>query len=317
MIITKKYPLLMLLVMPLYILGQAPVNKWVSKAGGLGAEISYSIAIDKNNNSYITGSFSGTTDFGNSIYLTSSGSEDIFIAKYDSLGICQWAVKASGDSSDLGRGITVDTLGNVYVIGFFLSPNIDFGNSQVLSNYGSEDIFIAKYNNLGICLWAKKAGGNISDYGYGITIDKAGSIYITGDFSDTALFGGNTITSTDRDIFIAKYNDAGNCIWAKKAGGIWADHGNSIATDNNGALFITGYFEGTAHFDIDSLICNGQSDVFIARLDTSGNFQWVRGGGNVNDDYGKFVTIDTTLPFLALTPLNKIFYYIFLLNLFS
>ena len=88
---------------------------WATKAGGTDAEVAYSIAVDNKGNSYITGAFRGTAVFG-TINLTaagSSGSYDIFIAKYDKFGRLKWAKQAGGPNVyDFGYGIAVDDSGN-------------------------------------------------------------------------------------------------------------------------------------------------------------------------------------------------------------
>ena len=113
-----------------------------------------------------------------------------------------------------------------------------------LVSYGYDDIFIAKYDASGNCLWAKNAGGIGYDYGYGIATDANGNSYVTGSFYGTATFGTIQLVSYGYDdIFIAKYDASGNCIWAKKAGGINWDFGYSISTDGNGNEFITGIFK--------------------------------------------------------------------------
>src|SRR5713101_3673598 len=98
---------------------------WAAKAGGSDIDIGYGIAADASGNVYVTGFFSGTATFG-STNLSSSGLEDIFVAKYDAAGTLQWARQAGGSAYDEGLGIAVDGTGNVFVIGFF-QGNASFG----------------------------------------------------------------------------------------------------------------------------------------------------------------------------------------------
>src|SRR5204862_5881892 len=110
----------------------------------------------------------------------------------------------------------------------------------------------------------------------------------TGYFYGTATFGTFNITSTGaQDIFIAKYNNAGACLWAKKAGGTSADLGNGITVDNLGNVIITGEFAGTATFGSTSLTsASGSVDVFTTKLDGNGNFLWAKKGGGIHYDRG-------------------------------
>ena len=104
-------------------------------------------------------------------------------------------------------------------------------------------------------VWAKRAGGTGSAFGFGIAVDTAGNSYVTGGFEGTATFGPGetnetTLTSAagDRDIFVAKYDASGDLLWAKRAGGEGFDRSFGIAVDAAGNSYVTGGFEGTATF---------------------------------------------------------------------
>jgi len=185
--------------------------------GGTSNDLVAGIATDSSGNAYVTGHFSGTTTFG-STSLTSSGNEDAFVAKLNSSGSWQWAVKVSSSYPIRGYGIAVDSSGNAYVTGF-LASTVYFGSIQI--NQGSNrDIFIAKLNSTGSWQWAVKAGGGSDDTGYGIAVDSSGNAYVTGHFQNTATFGNTSLTSSgSNDIFVAKMDTNGSWQWAVKAGG--------------------------------------------------------------------------------------------------
>ena len=177
---------------------------WATKAGGTSYAVGKAIAIDEIGNSYITGYFYETATFG-SYSLTSSGEQDIFVAKMGATGNWLWATKAGGNSHDGGYGITTDDAGNSYVTGWF-RDTATFG-SQSLTSSGDIDIFVAKINEFGNWKWANQAGGISEDVGYGIKIDGAGNSYVTGLFCYTATFGSYSLTSSGNwDIFVAKLN---------------------------------------------------------------------------------------------------------------
>src|ERR1700741_3832571 len=96
---------------------------WAKKAAGSGAVQSNAVGLDAGGNTYITGSFQGTVTFGageaNQTVLNSAGNQDIFIAKYNSLGALQWAKRAGGSNVDSANGIVVDAAGNSYIAGSF------------------------------------------------------------------------------------------------------------------------------------------------------------------------------------------------------
>ena len=249
-----------------------------------------SIALDSKGNSYVTGNFGGTVTFGKT-KLNSAGKYDIFIAKYDPDGNCLWAKQAGGSGLDFGKGIAVDPTGDLYVAGTF-RDTASFGTIKLIG-YGNDDIFIAKYDNGGNCLWAEKAGGINQDDCLGISIDKNGNSYITGYFQDTASFGPVKVTGTaKREIFIAKYDPRGKCVWLKETGGGDQSIGQSISVDVSGYIYVTGNFEGFVKFGAFQLNGNGMTDIFIAKFDPSGNCIWVEQGGAKNQDVGYSIAVD-------------------------
>ena len=263
---------------------------WVNQAGGTHYDGGGKTTIDDAGNCYVSGCFMNTAYFG-PYSLTTSGLKDGFVAKLDSCGAWQWAKKAGGTSWDYARGITIDEAGNVYVLGDF-SGTAHFG-SYSLTSIGSNDIFIAKINSNGTWLWASQAGGANMDVGNAITIDDAGSSYITGIFENVAHFGSYYIQgSGSYDIFVAKINTDGVWQWAKKAGGVNYDDGKGITVDNSGNSYVTGGFEGVAYFGSDSIISYGGRDIFVAKIDTIGMWEWVTNAGGISSDKGSGIALD-------------------------
>jgi hypothetical protein len=265
--------------------------QWVIKAGGSSWDEIGGITIDELGNIFITGYFRETATFG-SYSLTSYGYRDIFVAKVDANGNWQWAAKAGGSDGDNGNGITIDDAGNTYVTGYF-EDTATFG-SQTLISYGDCDIFVAKLDANGNWLWATKAGGgDCDDIGLGITIDDDRNTYITGYYEDTATFGSHSLTSYGyRDIFVAKVDANGNWKWAANAGGISNDYGNGVAIDDAGNTYITGYFKDTATLGSQTLISYGDRDIFLAKVNASGNWQWAANAGGSDFDAAYGITID-------------------------
>jgi hypothetical protein len=144
-------------------------------------------------------------------------------------------------------------------------------------------------------IWANQAGGTSYDYGYGIAVDDNGNSYVTGYFSSIATFGNTTLTSSSSeyaDIFVAKLDSSGNWLWAKKAGGTSWDHGYGIAVDAKGNSYVTGYFYGSATFGTTTLTSSGSYDIFVAKMDSNGNWLWVKQAGGTNEDGGISIAIN-------------------------
>ncbi len=283
--------LFMFILTALWLAAQAPDWLWVKQAGGSSSDSGRGITTDGSGNSYVVGNFEGAAIFGTTT-LSSSGDHDIFIAKLDNNGNYLWAKKAGGTSNDSGIGIASDNSRNSYVTGYFFGT-ATFG-STTLTSSGDYDIFIAKLDTNGNWLWAKQAGGTNWDDGWGIYTDSSGNSYVTGNFSETATFGTTTLTSNgDWDIFIGKLDTNGNWLWAKKAGGTSDDIGRSITASSSGNSYVTGDFTGTVTFGSTTLISSGIEDTFIAKLDTNGNYLWAKKAGGSSSDFGSSIAIDS------------------------
>jgi hypothetical protein len=266
---------------------------WAKQAGGSDIDASKNIAVDGSGNSYITGEFMGSATFG-STTLTSTGSYDAFIAKYDPSGNVLWAKQSGGAGLEMGRGIAVDGSGNCYITGYF-DGSATFG-STTLTSSGSYDVFIAKYDAAGNFQWAERAGSSGEDFGRNVAVDDSGNSYITGSFKDVASFGSTTLTSIGmEDIFIASYNASGSLVWAKRAGGASKDAATGIDVDGSGNSYITGEFQNNASFGSTTLTSTGSlPDIFLARYDASGNVLWAKGAGGSSGDYGRNIAVDAS-----------------------
>ncbi|MEW6196102.1 MAG: SBBP repeat-containing protein [Bacteroidota bacterium] len=263
---------------------------WAKGAGGTGADVSYSIVVDNSNNAYITGYFSNTATFG-SIELTSAGSSDVFVVKYDTNGNIVWAKRAGGSSGDTANCITINA-SSIYLTGFFMGNTSIFGE-DTLSSVGNSDVFIVKYNTNGDAIWAKSAGGSGGEIGYYINTDADGNLYIVGNLgSGGATFSSVQLTSAGgNDIFVAKYNASGDVIWAKSAGGTGNDYGYNVAVKNKN-IYVSGYFNDVATFGSFQLTTNGGNDVFISKYDENGNVILARSVGGTGTDDGWGIALD-------------------------
>jgi len=263
---------------------------WATQAGGTWEDFGFSLALDDNGNVYVTGRFFSTAFFGTHI-INSNGWIDIFVAKLDTNGNWLWVTQAGSSDWDCGKGIKIDYLGDILVTGTFGS-SATFGSFS-LTNSGSQDIFVAKLDSNGNWLWATQAGGNGYDDSNSISIDDDGNSYITGSFEGSAIFGSNSLTSSNYDdIYVAKLDANGNWLWAAQAGGSSNDVGESIEVDIERMSYVTGSFQNTAAFGSIDLHSSGFKDVFLAKLDTSGNwiFATKAGGSGFDDCYG--ITVD-------------------------
>lgn len=147
----------------------------------------------------------------------------------------------------------------------------------------------------------KANGGTGEDIAHAVTVDASGNVFTTGFFNGTVDFdpGTGTFNLTSAgfdDIFISKLDSSGNFIWAKQIGNTLNDYSYSIALDSAVNIYTTGYFRGTTDFDpgpgIHNLTVVGGSDIFICKLDSSGNFIWANGFGSTDYDLGYSIALD-------------------------
>ncbi|RFS13320.1 SBBP repeat-containing protein [Emticicia sp. C21] len=264
--------------------------QWVQTPGGTNDNSARSIALDGNGNIYITGEYSGSATFG-ATTIYSNGSSDIFLAKYNNNGIVQWVQSAGGLLAEVSSSIAVDGSGNAYITGSY-SGTATFAGTT-LTTQGGTDIFVAKYNTSGSLQWVKSAGGTGNDSGFGIALDNNANVHITGNYEATAQFEATSHDSKGfTDIFIAKYNNIGSLQWVRSAGGTSSDEGNDIAIDGSGNVFITGNYIGLASFGINTLSAQGGYEVFVAKYNASGTYQWARSLGGTENDFGEDIVVE-------------------------
>ncbi len=287
---------------------------WAVQFGGNSAvgEQGYGVDIDAAGNVYTTGYFNGIVDFdpgAGTFNLNAGSARDIFISKLDAAGNFVWALQMggnfNGNHEDWGYDISIDAAGNIYSTGYFRGT-ADFdpgpGVFNLISPGGeTPQVFISKLDAAGNFIWAKQLGGTLTDEGRSVTIDAVGNVYTIGSFNGTGDFdpGAGTFNLTSSggsDVFVSKLDAAGDFVWAKKLGGTVIDIGYGITVDAAGNVYTTGYFQGTADFDPGAgtfnLSSTGGLDVFVSKLNASGDFVWAKQLGGATDDEANSITLD-------------------------
>lgn len=255
--------------------------EWAIGIGGLQSDDIRSIAVDDSGNVYITGSFSNTVDFdpGTSTSpITSAGASDIYLAKFTSSGQLKWVHSYGTVAADFSHLVLINDSSQIYIAG----------------NMGP-DIFIKKLSSGGNLIWTKTISGSGFKILTSGTLDQDDKLIIGGHFKGTIDFdpgsGMANLSSTganSEDPFLLKFNSSGSMLWARSFGGSSVERINSMATDANSNIYLTGFFEGTSDFDPGIGVINksssGLSDIFLMKLDTNGATLWVRTiGGNMGD----------------------------------
>lgn len=273
---------------------QAPQWIWAKSAGGTSNDETNTVKVDASGNIYLAGYFGSPTLTFGSTTLTNPG---LFFVKYDPNGNVLWAKDAGGGWA---YSVAVDALGSIYLVGSFINSPLTLG-STTLTNSGSMDIFIAKYDANGNVLWAKSAGGVNYDNGLSVAVDASGNAYVAGYFkSPTITFGTITLTNVDNtggsdDIFLAKYDINGNVLLAKSTGGTGDDLACSVTTDASGNICLVGSFTSpTLTFGSNTLTNSGLYDIFLAKYNSIGNVLWAKVEGGIDHDLAFSVTVDSS-----------------------
>ncbi|MGH1384932.1 SBBP repeat-containing protein [Kordia sp.] len=195
-----------------------------------------------------------------------------------------------GNSFDIGQAVHRDA-NNIYITGIFTETvgfDTQSGNVTLISN-GQTDVFFAKLDTTGNLLWVKQIGGASNDDGISIITDSSGNIFVLGDFLGTVDFdpsaNSTTLFSGSGNMFIAKYDSNGNFLWVTDIpGSSLSVESMSMDKDSSDNLYVTGNFRGTISYDpgsgtfvnISSSNSGNGDDIFICKIDNSGNIIFVR-----------------------------------------
>jgi hypothetical protein len=282
---------------------------WAKQAGGVGPDTARGVGSFSDDSSVISGAFENAATFGpgedDETELVSGGGADVFIARYDENGTLIWAKRAGG--ADAAGSFDVAPSGDdssIIVTGFF-HGTATFGEGDPtrtqLTSDGIDDVFLARYDSHGSLLWAKRAGGELSDLAIGVATFADDSFVLTGRFEGTATFGpgeageAELVSGGLRDIFVARYNDDGSLAWAKSAGGVGQEGSWGITTFADGSCVAVGSFNEVATFGLGednetALTSAGGSDTFVARYNGDGTLAWAKRAGSTGATVARAVS---------------------------
>lgn len=274
---------------------------------GSGAYFVFSIGLDAYSNPVIVGQFRGTIDFdpGPGVYAISSNTatpnSDAFVLKLDNNGNFLWAINFGGHGTGNtcgAKAIDTDKNNNIYVTGGFggiidFDPGIGnlFLNSAVTGGF-----YISKLDQYANLIYVKCLN-NL--YVSSIITDSKKNIYLTGNFNGNTDFdpsiGNYYLNSANGPLFLLKLDSLGNFVFARNFGEL-NSHSNSLSVDSLGNILLTGDYALTGDFDpspaTNNITAIGSQDAFILKLDSTGNFIWVKSIGDFGTDYGHSITVD-------------------------
>jgi hypothetical protein len=251
----------------------APVGgAWATRFGGTSADYGAAVAVTGNGDVVVAGVFGGAVDFGGGV-LVSSGSTDMFIAKYSAAGTHLWSRRFGGTGNERPLAMALDGSGNILVAGNF-SGTASLGGASFSSTVGSTDAFIAKYSPDGAHVWSQVFGGPLSDQLNSIAVDSQGNAIVSGFFQAdlTPMVVGTTSLNSwgMADTLLAKFSPNGVNLWAMNFYNGGRDQGNAVAVDRNDNIIVAGYY--LSFVDFGGGVRNKPGG-FLAKFSPSG--QWL------------------------------------------
>ncbi|MFX0083751.1 MAG: SBBP repeat-containing protein [Candidatus Hodarchaeota archaeon] len=231
---------------------------WSRTWGGDQSDAGYEVAVDSSDNIYLAG---WTYSYG-------LGYQSMALLKYDDSGSLLWNITWGGSGYDSCYGVVVDSLDNVYIVGYTGS----FGA-------GGDDMVIVKYNSIGLQQWNRTWGGSAilkAETAWGVAVDSLNNVYIAG---YTENFGVG-----EEDLVLLKYDDSGVQIWNRTWGGGLSERGYSVVVDTFNNIYVSG---STFSFGA------GDEDILLVKYDHSGKQLWNRTWGGGLSDSGSEVAVDS------------------------
>jgi len=233
------------------------IQLWNSTWGGSQDDRAYGLVVDSSDNIYLVGE---TYSFG-------VGGSDMCIIKYNSSGVQLWNRTWGESDYEQCRAVTLDSLGNIYIAG---RTDIDLG-----SNY-SYDMYLVKYDSLGVQIWNRTWGGSEYDECSAIAVELSNSIYLAG---NTESFGAG-----ENDMCLVKYDSTGVQLWNRTWGGSDYDECRDIALDSENNIYLTGDTESR---------WEGFDDICLVKFDNSGELQWNHTWGERFNEDSYALTLDS------------------------
>ncbi len=278
------------------------VRLWCTYLGGTSVETAEGIAIDSENNIYITGSSNSADNVFNynGWQALKNNSYDAFLTKLDPNGQLIWSTYCGGNSTDYANSICIDNSNNVYIAGTTGSGDVMGINGSKSTLTGVNDGFIAKYSSNGAKLWSTYFGGNNYDDIRSLKVDQQNNIYISGFTSSNSLLAVNSTKATYNggyyDSYVAKLENNGTVLWSGYYGGNDWDCVYSLELDNDNNIVIAGWTKS-----LNNIFYNGfqntkgeLADGFIAKYSNAGSLIWSSYYGGNSDDYLWSIDIDNS-----------------------
>ncbi len=274
---------------------------WYKKFGGNYSDRAYDLAIGPDQNIVVTGQFFGSVTFGSTTLQSTLNSKDIFLVKLDPNGDVIWALKEGGSMAENAYGVTVDHQNNVILTGQFQGNATIAGSNftsiiDPITNLPSFDLFISKYDSSGNPLWGLNGAAKKEDRGLAVAVDSQDNIFVTGQYSDTLLFAGNSYNNNGYNVgFVTKISPIGQVQFFNnlRAGFVLP---YDLEVNNADKVVITGDFLGNMNYyhnnQANSIQNQYTKKIFILTIENSGSYVWNYTLGSESDISSTSVSVD-------------------------
>jgi len=275
--------------------------------GGKGDDVGSALAVNSGGAMFVGGTFKARANFNpnGSFSIGNSGGTDGYVVSLNRDGLFLYAGSFGGGGDDTTNDLAVDDSGNIVATGRYLGT-VDFDpghGTHSLNVAGTLQSFVLKWDSNGAFVFADGFGGTGITFGTAVTVDRDDNVYNTGNFTGTADFdpsGGtfNMVAPSTGMVYVTKLDPTGALVFAKSLGGTASqDIGpGEIAVDKPKNIYISGAFSGTQDFDPNGGTANltsaGQNDIFVAKLNSSGNFVFAKSQGGSLDDSSEGLVLD-------------------------
>jgi hypothetical protein len=241
-------------------------RNWIVQFGSADYDYVDGVAVDANGDAYVLGHTGGTLLGSPVINL---GGTDLFLVKLDGNGVVLWTRMLGSAGDEWPEGMALTSTGDIYVTGF--TDGVLTGVSA-----GGQDYFLGRYDPAGNLVMLVQGGSAGNDRAKAVAVGPADNPYIVGD-TDGDLEG---VQAGNADIFVAKFDDAGNRLWLDQRGTADLDLGAGIAVNGDQQVFVA----GSTALGMDGNVSAGAMDVVLLRYSTAGAWQFTRQRGSVSSD---------------------------------
>jgi hypothetical protein len=264
-------------------------HRFSRRVGSTWGDWAGAMAVDASGNSYLTGLFSETVDFGGGS-VVSVGAGDVFLASYDADGKYRFALPLGKcQYNEEGRAIALAPSGDIWITGYFWGPS-SFGGGS-LTSAGGADIFVAGFSSSGAHLFSQRFGGANEDSGEAIAVDGLGNVHVVGYVNSAVDFGGGLRPHKGKaDVFLLSLSSTGQHRFSHQLGGAADDKALAVAADALGDSYFTGFFSSSASFG-GATFSAGQQDAFLASYGANGTHRFSKQMGGTQGDAGRAIAL--------------------------